>query len=460
MTLGFARSKFSWLFLCLGVAGCKARTFGEVPGASKPQTELTALRMNERSDQGDFVLAISKTGNLYFGMFYAAKDSTVSLVPGFVVPKEKIGTSLDANELNSEFGFEGFDDTSKSKIGKKSGFMIRDFEASVALVNSKCELEMVAKGPLDSNRYKILGEDFLTFSDVNSGKRLLPKSLDADLDFAVGQKFGLDSPETPSLRSLKVERFEAETVLVGGEMVSFRTKSNDLVQGKFLIAQPGCILLEEASNQSNSKQKGTPPRNAFAFSAIQIETLRSRPLESDLAQNERDGTKWEGINNFLRSNNYQTQLNQSTFLGTRTLAQQGFKIYVAAAASSAQAVAQLVLPYLVKLGVRHQIRRDLDGFASDTSPESKGKLVTIFANNADEARIIAQEIDGQFKEKPVQFSKVDEYTIGGSGILSARFQAFTNAFGDRLESPDKKYPLAPERGSLKPDWINNPFEGL
>jgi hypothetical protein len=162
----------------------------------------------------------------------------------------------------------------------------------------------------------------------------------------------------------------------------------------------------------------------------------------------------------LRSNNYQTQLNQSTFLGTRTLAQQGFKIYVAAAASSAQAVAQLVLPYLVKLGVRHQIRRDLDGFASDTSPESKGKLVTIFANNADEARIIAQEIDGQFKEKPVQFSKVDEYTIGGSGILSARFQAFTNAFGDRLESPDKKYPLAPERGSLKPDWINNPFEGL
>lgn len=146
-------------------------------------------------------------------------------------------------------------------------------------------------------------------------------------------------------------------------------------------------------------------------------------------------------------------------LDMKSIPLQGIKLHVSGTIVSAQALAKLLVPYLIKKRVAFKIIGDLLNLAYLNRGlygfSQIGKFITVYPRNLEECCAVADELtrltrDFQGPEIP------SDFPVTPDGIIYYRYGAFHNEEpyiispdGQRFEDQRGKNPI--------PDWADNPF---
>lgn len=134
---------------------------------------------------------------------------------------------------------------------------------------------------------------------------------------------------------------------------------------------------------------------------------------------------------------------------------EGWKLHVSADPASAPRIAEIVLPLLRAQNVPHKVVNSPETLA-EMKGTQVGKFITIYPENAAQAKAIAKTVDGALKGKGLKGPRIEgEKLIGESGLVYTRYGGFTKS---TVTHPSGKE-VPDVRGQIKPDWIPDPWAG-
>jgi len=424
-------------------SGCKSRGFisgGLSADALRVEgfTEILA-----RAEGREPVLAVTLSGDVHYGLLQRVAGDRVTLTHGFTRRRGEAATRPPASRLDSVFLLE-------SGVQAR-GWFLRDDADTLRIVDTNCGTPVLQKRSVQTTALVVHGVSY----KLNKRMRLVPASFDA-LSTASLENL-------PDAWTFGFSRSEARSLLVAGEGVTFRTSDGRVAEGTFVVAQPGCLLLEDA----------TGAYRGYPVAGIDLDSLRSTAATSTLRSSVPASRKeapfkspapgWPGIKEHTRTNGYiADRIFKSYRAEGRKLPAQGFKLTIAAADSTFEHVASVVLPALVRRRAAHTVVERFSDFLKEGQTRQVGKLVTIYPQDLAEAASIASELESLLAMNPPVFWAIQgEHPVGKNqavyGIVTTRFGAFTWEHGGDLKRPDGR--LVPElRGTQwKPEWVKDPF---
>ena len=140
----------------------------------------------------------------------------------------------------------------------------------------------------------------------------------------------------------------------------------------------------------------------------------------------------------------------------------GYKIHVAAGLKDAGRVAEIAIPILQRSGVAHKIVSGLEGMEEFyKSEKEKGKFITVYPRNSEEALIIASELDdalASVADDAIDI-KTDRMLDGKSGRVFYRYGRFKE--GSKVVDPSTGElweDNLPGKDNALPGWVEDVFK--
>ena len=333
---------------------------------------------------------------------------------------------------------------------KARGWFLREDADTLRIVDAACGTPVLQKRSVQPSRLVVHGRPYEIKS--RTGRiPWMPASLDALSEASLA--------DLAQAAKFEISLAEARTLLVSGESATFRKGNGLVVEGVFVVAQPGCLLLEDA----------TGAFGAHAFADIDLGSLKSSaaPIRVGIQGKETPSKApapgWPGLKEHTRAHGYRAdRIFKSYGAQGRRLPAQGFRLTIAAADSTFEHVASVVLPVLVRRRMAHKVVGRFEDFLKEGQTRQAGKLVTIFATSAADAASVAAELEGLLARDPPLFWAIQgEQPVGKNpavrGIVTARYMPFTWEYGGELKKPDGAFVPEIRGAQWKPDWVRDPF---
>lgn len=148
--------------------------------------------------------------------------------------------------------------------------------------------------------------------------------------------------------------------------------------------------------------------------------------------------------------------------GDDSIPEVGYKIHVAAGPKDARSVAEIAVPILQKAGVAHKIVSDLENMEEFYKNEKEhGKFITVYPRNAEDALILASELDQALAPVADDALKIktDRRMDGASGRVFYRYGRFKeNGVVTNPKTGEKwEDNLSGEENAL-PEWVEDVFK--